>query len=295
MDTGQEQSQVKPLVIAFVADLFFAVKIEHAIQALDYRVQWIERADQVAAEDLDAPERQLAEHLSGQGAALVELLTRVLPALVIFDLSNAEVPWRHWIALIKSAPATRRIPVICYGSHVDSGTMTAAREAGADAVLARSQFSSALPELVQKYARVYDVPGLDVACNEQLSPLAQRGLEEFNRGEYFEAHETLEHAWNADQSPSKELYRAILQVAVAYLQIERGNYRGAVKMFLRMRQWFAPLPDHCRGVDVSRLRQDAQRVYEALIEKGPEDIAAFDRSLFKAVQYESGPAEEGSG
>lgn len=123
-------------------------------------------------------------------------------------------------------------------------------------------------------------------CSLPLPPAARHGLELFNRGEYFEAHETLEEAWNEDETPGRELYRAILQVAVAYLQIERGNYNGAVKMFLRMRQWFAPLPDRCRGVDIERLRSDAQRVYEALVALGRERIGEFDRSLLRPVEYE---------
>ncbi len=122
-------------------------------------------------------------------------------------------------------------------------------------------------------------------CNAPLHPQAAEGIHLFNEGEYFEAHEALEAAWNADDTPGRELYRAILQVAVAYLQIERGNYNGAAKMFLRMRQWIEPLPDECRGVDVERLRRDALRVRERLLELGREHIGEFDKSMFMPVIY----------
>jgi hypothetical protein len=274
-----------PLIVGFIADLFFAVKVEDVAHRLDFRVEWIERAEQVAPPDPDVPARQLAEHLIGPGAVLLDRLTLSKPALLIFDLGNAEIPWRQWIALIKSAPATRRIPVICYGSHVDVDTMKAARSAGAETVLARSQFVASLPDLIQKHARIPDYAGLETACEYPLSPIALKGLEEFNRGEYFEAHELLEEAWKDDETPARELYRAILQVAVAYLQIERGNYNGAVKMFLRLRQWIDPLPDRCRGVDVAGLRVDADAVHTRLVELGREGIASFDRRLFKPVHY----------
>ncbi|MGW8249387.1 MAG: DUF309 domain-containing protein, partial [Anaerolineales bacterium] len=150
-------------------------------------------------------------------------------------------------------------------------------------VLARSRFSSALPQLIQKYARLPDYEALETACQDELSALALQGIEEFNRGEYFEAHESLEDAWNDDQSVGRELYRAILQVAVAYLQIERRNYAGAVKMFLRLRQWIEPLPERCRGVDVARLKTDAQLAYDHLVQLGPERIADFDRNLMGSV------------
>jgi predicted metal-dependent hydrolase len=275
-----------PLILGFVADLYFSVRIEAAAEKLDYRVRWIERAGQVAPEDPQAPRRQLAEHLVGPGAALIDQVTQWKPALIIFDLSNTAIPWREWIMLLTSVPATRRIPVICFGSHVDVGTLQAAREAGATAVLARSRFFGELPELIQKYARVPDREAIEAACHQPLSPEALRGLEEFNRGEYFEAHESLETAWMAEESAGRELYRAVLQVAVAYYQIVRGNYNGAAKMFLRMRQWIDPLPDTCRGVDVARLRAEAQEAHQALLALGPEGLAAFDRSLLRPVRYE---------
>lgn len=275
-----------PIIVAFVSDLLFTTRVEDAARRLNYQVKLIERFEQVASPEEQEPQKkQLAEHLVGSGAILLETLTHWQPVLLIFDLDNEAIPWRDWIALIKSVPATRRMPLICFGSHVDVESLKEAKERGADATLARSLFFSTLPEIIQKYARIPDYAAVEEACTEELSPKARRGLEEFNRGEYFEAHETLEEAWNEDEAPGRELYRAILQVAVAYLQIERGNYNGAVKMFLRMRQWFAPLPDECRGVDVRGLRSDSQMVYEALVALGRERIGEFDRSLLRPVIY----------
>jgi CheY-like chemotaxis protein len=256
---------------------------------MGFRVAWIESAEQVAPLDPDAPKRQLGEHLIGPTAVLLDELTRLQPALIIFDLSNAAIPWREWIALIKSVPATRRIPVICFGSHVNVETMKDAKGRGADAVLARSRFISNLASLIEKYARLPDFDAIEEACQQQLSALALKGLEEFNRGKYFEAHEYLEEAWNEDQTPGRELYRAVLQVAVAYLQIERRNWKGAAKMFLRLRQWIDPLPDTCRGIDVARLRSDAKTVHQALMDLGPEHIWEFDNNLLEPVHYQYKP------
>lgn len=276
-----------PLIVAFVADLFSAVRVENAARRLNYQVKLVEQVGQVSPQTEDEPPtRQLAEHLVGPGAVLLDWLTRWQPALIVVDLDNVGIPWREWVAMIKSSPATRRIPLICFGSHVDIESLKEAKERGADAALARSRFFANLPETIEKYARVPDYAAFEATCQEPLSPLARRGLEEFNRGEYFEAHETLEEAWNEDETPGRELYRAILQVAVAYLQIERGNYNGAMKMFLRMRQWFAPLPARCRGVDIDQLRADSQRVYETLVALGRDRIGEFDRSLLRPVVYE---------
>ena len=278
-------SQESPIIVGFVADLIFATRIEDVAQRLGYRMIWIERLDQLASSEHDPSVRQLGEHLTGPGAELIERLTTLHPALILFDLSNPEIPWREWVALLKSVPATRRYPVLCYGSHVDTTTLREAEHAGADAVLPRSRFMEDLPSLIRQYARTVDINLLDQTCQQPLSPKARHGIELFNQGEYFEAHEVLEHAWNEDETPGRELYRAILQVAVAYLQIERGNYNGAVKMFLRVRQWIDPLPDFCRGVDVAQLRLDARRVYDQVMALGRSRIVELDRSLLQPVRY----------
>lgn len=278
-----------PVILGFVADLIFAARIEDTAERLGYRMRWIERAEQVAPLEAEPARRQLGEPLTGPGAALIDLVSAQRPALMLFDLGNAQIPWRQWVALLKTSPATRRYPLLCYGSHVDASTLRAAEHAGADAVLPRSRFIAELPALIQQYARTIDLQALAITCQQPLSARARHGLELFNRGEYFEAHEVLEEAWNEDDTAGRELYRAILQVAVAYLQIERGNYNGALKMFLRLRQWIDPLPERCRGVEVGRLRDDARRVYEALIALGRPRIAEFDRSLFQPVRYREAP------
>jgi uncharacterized protein len=130
-------------------------------------------------------------------------------------------------------------------------------------------------------------PALEQICQAPLPLPALKGLLLFNQGEYFEAHEVLEAAWRRDQTPGRWLYQGILQVGIAYLQIERGNYTGALKMFLRAERWLDPLPDQCQGVQVAQLRQDAQRAQAALKALGREHIAEFDRALFRPVIFQN--------
>ena len=89
---------------------------------------------------------------------------------------------------------------------------------------------------------------------------AIKGLEAFNNGDYFLAHEFLEEAWKNDRTDGRNLYQGILQIAVAYYHIMNLNYRGAMKMFQRSRKWLDPLPDICRGIDVAKLRSDASNM-----------------------------------
>jgi hypothetical protein len=81
----------------------------------------------------------------------------------------------------------------------------------------------------------------------------------------------------------RDLYRAILQVGIAYYHITRGNHRGALRMLLRCKQWFLALPDTCQGVNVRQLREDASRVQTALETMETANMGTFDRALLRPV------------
>src|SRR5512140_1153034 len=102
----------------------------------------------------------------------------------------------------------------------------------------------------------------EMDCDSPLHPEALRGIALFNAGEYFEAHEALENAWRAESGPIRDLYQAILQVAVTYLHIQRGNYGGATKVAARCKQKLDQWPATCRGVDVDSLRRNLASVME---------------------------------
>ena len=125
----------------------------------------------------------------------------------------------------------------------------------------------------------------DDLCNATLHPRAAQGLQLFNAGEYFDAHEALEDAWNAEPGKVRDLYRGILQIAVVYLHVTRGNYQGAVKVYGRSLRWMKDWPEVCRGIQVGQLRRDAESVINEVIRLGAEHLAELDRSLLKPVVW----------
>jgi len=120
-------------------------------------------------------------------------------------------------------------------------------------------------------------------CADDLSPLVMKGIEEFNRGEFFEQHESLEAAWRAESRPVRELYQGILQVGVACYQIERGNLRGALKMFERGLRRLRQFTPECLGIDVSRLVAEAEHVRDEAQRLGSERLGELDRSRFPKI------------
>ena len=123
-------------------------------------------------------------------------------------------------------------------------------------------------------------------CSGPLHPKAVEGLELFNRGRYFEAHEALESAWREETGPVRELYRGILQAGVVYLHITRRNYAGAIKVYRRSQKWLTLWPERCRGIAVGQLQKDLGRVLLEIQELGPQRISEFNLSHLKPIVYE---------
>lgn len=120
-------------------------------------------------------------------------------------------------------------------------------------------------------------------CDCDLPAIAREAIAKFNAGEYYEQHDLLEALWMETESPVRQLYQAILQVGIAYYQIEQGNRRGAIKMLSRALRWINYLPESCQGVDVAQLRVNAEALRTLLLQTGEDALATIDRALLSPV------------
>lgn len=120
-------------------------------------------------------------------------------------------------------------------------------------------------------------------CNEDPPALLRQGIEEFNRGLYFQQHETLETLWRSEPRPVRRLYQGILQIGVACYHLERRNYHGAVSMLTRGMRYLEPFAPRCQRVDVAALLAAAQRMLAAVEQLGPERLDEFDWRLAPQV------------
>lgn len=220
------------------------------------------------------------------GHSFIAYVVEIQPILIVVELSSQTLPWETWVVAAKTSPAIRRVPILGFAPHVDTALRERAALAGCDVVVTKGQFTAKMADLLKEHARpLPDAEAMRSVAEGELSVKAKKGIELFNRREYFDAHEELEHAWNEEAGPVRELYRGILQIAVAYLHITRHNYNGAIKIFLRARQWLDPLPDVCRGVDIAALRHDAANVRARLEQLGPERIGEFEVNTLEPVKF----------
>ena len=118
-------------VLMLVPDLMFASRIMPTLEGLGYGVE-----------------------SAADGAALARRASESPPALILIDLAARGTDVAATIGTLKGEAATRDIPVVAFGPHLDQAARQAAEAAGADAVVANSKLALDLPSLVARHARV---------------------------------------------------------------------------------------------------------------------------------------------
>lgn len=114
----------RTIALGLIRDLFFRSKIDAVAAAVGAEVEYASSLDAIA-------ERCAALH----------------PSIVFTDLSDPAFPALETLERIRlAAPGAR---VIGFASHVDLKPLKAAREAGYELTLSRSEFTARLHELLR--------------------------------------------------------------------------------------------------------------------------------------------------
>src|SRR5258708_12311137 len=105
------------------------------------------------------------------------------------------------------------------------------------------------PKLARAIERLQPVD-LAGACRPPAPPELAKAIHEFNAGEFFDQHETLELLWRATPDEIRHLYEGILQIGVGmHHLLKNRNFHGpAVKPHHAIRLLEA-FPSTCPRVD----------------------------------------------
>jgi predicted metal-dependent hydrolase/CheY-like chemotaxis protein len=212
----------------------------------------------------------------------VEAVDYWFPVLALVDL-RTQGDWAAAIRRCKLRPHTRGVPIHAFGDPADPDVLSAAQAAGADVVLTYAQLMEQLNQIIQDHI----VPPVvyPEGWDEPLSRKARTGVEEFNRREFYEQHEWLEHAWMDEPRAIREMYQGILQVGVAFYHIEQGNWAGSLKMFRRGLPRLRALPPVCQGIDIARLHAAAEAIHREVTRLGKDKLHEFDHSRFPTIHF----------
>lgn len=91
-----------------------------------------------------------------------------------------------------------------------------------------------------------------------------QGVNEFNQGEFYACHDTLEALWMQASEPDKTFYQGILQIAVALYHLGNSNWRGtAILLGEGMNRLGRYAPSY-GGIDVDELLGDSAVLLKAV-------------------------------
>jgi predicted metal-dependent hydrolase len=133
-------------------------------------------------------------------------------------------------------------------------------------------------------------PRRTARCDDAPPEALLHGIEEFNRQEFFEQHETIEAIWIHEADEVRYLYQGILQVGVGFHHWRRGNWRGAVAKLGHGLAKLEPYRPACMTIDVERLVRETTALRAELEARGPRVLTTFPPPRLPRVHRLIGPA-----
>jgi uncharacterized protein len=118
----------------------------------------------------------------------------------------------------------------------------------------------------------------------EVPELVLKGMDEFNKGEFYECHEYLEEAWMQEPGRVRFLYQGILQVGVGFYHLKNGNWRGATGLLRNGTTRLKEFEPETLGIEVARLVRECERCLRELEELGRDRVGEFDRSGIPKVE-----------
>ncbi len=103
----------------------------------------------------------------------------------------------------------------------------------------------------------------------------------FNSKDFFEAHEVLEDLWIETEGERKDFYKGLIQCAVAFIHLERGNYRGAKKLYRTSCGYLNRYPGEQEGINIDQLLLEFQDFFDTIVSEAEERGIPMDLQTAK--------------
>jgi uncharacterized protein len=110
---------------------------------------------------------------------------------------------------------------------------------------------------------------------EELPEQFWEGVEQFNSGQFYACHDTLEALWIDAVEPEKTLYQGILQIAVALYHLGNQNLRGATILLGEGSNRLRRYPSTYGGIDIDALLHQSTTLLKGLQQLPPEDVPSL--------------------
>ena len=99
------------------------------------------------------------------------------------------------------------------------------------------------------------------------------GVDHFNAREFWNAHESWETIWLEAESEVVQFLQGLIQIAAAYHHVQRGTYRGAIRLFEAGLEKLTPFPTGYCDLDRRGVEHAAREHREMLLRDEADRIA----------------------
>lgn len=121
------------------------------------------------------------------------------------------------------------------------------------------------------------------------------GIAQFNHGDFYTCHDTLEAIWMVADTVDKPFYQGILQIAVGLYHLSNHNWRGAAILLGEGSRRLEPYEPLYHEVEVTHLLDWAAEWLLALQQLGPEQVAVVAAALATGTAVPLPPEEAVAG
>ena len=114
--------------------------------------------------------------------------------------------------------------------------------------------------------------------------LLDLGIELYEAGHYWNAHEAWEQVWMDAPNELRLLYQGLIQVTAAFVHVTKGEYPGSVRLLIAGIEKLAGYEPERLGVDISGLLDQSRRALTRLLELGEGRIRQFDMAMVPKIR-----------
>ncbi len=105
------------------------------------------------------------------------------------------------------------------------------------------------------------------------------GVEQFNQGEFYACHDTLEAIWIESPEADKKFYQGILQIAVALYHLGNQNWRGGVILMGEGLNRLRAVPDDHAGLDMANFIDQSSDLLKFLQTLGADRLSELKLTI----------------
>ena len=110
------------------------------------------------------------------------------------------------------------------------------------------------------------------------------GIRLFNKEEFFECHEVIEHLWLEVRDEYRNFYKGLIQAAVAIHHFKKENLSGALGLYKSSVDYLSSYPSVCLNVKSGKLVSDMKKCFAELEIAGEKGKVKIKEKLIPKIE-----------